>query len=262
MLHGNYSVIHKSPGHFLAGSTVAGDRSNFGKNGVKRNFWASANGFSKHNSIPWGYVQPFCLVLAPNSGGMATEKFIVGEGDVTNANLAGGLNAEAALTGDGNITNAGLGLILSAVADLVGSGTLTADIVGILNAAADLSGSGTVSDAALGALASMVAVLSGSGTVASDITAKANISSDIVVTGDLLNTANVASAIWDALAEDNLTYAQVMKILTAVSVGKSTIVDLGGGLATVTFRDVNDTKDRVVANMTDSERTSVTVDGD
>ena len=262
MLHGNYTVFHKSPGHFLAGSSVSGDRANSGKNGVKRNYWASPNGFSNYNSIPWGYSQPYCLVLAPKAGGLASQKFIVGTGGVTSANLAGGLNGEADLIGSGDITNAGLGLILSAVASLTGSGALSADIVGVITAAASLSGSGDITDADLSALASMVAGLTGTGALSSDIIAKGSISSDIVVTGDLLSTANVAAAVWDALAEGNFTYAQMLKILSSVSVGKTSIIDNGGGSATVTFRDLSDTKDRVVADMDGSERTSVTVDGE
>ena len=54
----------------------------------------------------------------------------------------------------------------------------------------------------------------------------------------------------------------VVRILAAVAAGQTTIVDNGGGTATVTFRDVNDTKDRVVAEMTGSEHVSLTLDGD
>ena len=51
-----------------------------------------------------------------------------------------------------------------------------------------------------------------------------------------------------------------LKLLEAVAVGKSIITDLGGGLATVKFRDKIDTKDVVTADMDGSERTSVTLD--
>lgn len=37
---------------------------------------------------------------------------------------------------------------------------------------------------------------------------------------------------------------------------------MGGGAATVAFRDVADSKDRIVADMTGSERTTVTRDPD
>jgi len=43
-------------------------------------------------------------------------------------------------------------------------------------------------------------------------------------------------------------------------VGKSTITPGSPGAATVVFRDVNDTTDRVTATMSSSERTAVTLD--
>lgn len=42
--------------------------------------------------------------------------------------------------------------------------------------------------------------------------------------------------------------------------GTPSINNLGGGLAEVSFRDQADSKDRVFAEMTNSERTTVTVD--
>ena len=46
---------------------------------------------------------------------------------------------------------------------------------------------------------------------------------------------------------------------TAIAVGKTTI-DASGSPVIVTFRDIADTKDRVVAEMVASERTAVTLD--
>ncbi len=60
--------------------------------------------------------------------------------------------------------------------------------------------------------------------------------------------------------EAGITLQQAMRVLLAVAAGKTVIIDLGAGLATVTFRNVNDDKDVVVANMTGSARTAVTLD--
>ena len=70
-----------------------------------------------------------------------------------------------------------------------------------------------------------------------------------------------AEEVWNLTdgIESNFTPKQVMKMLLAVAVGKTTIEDLGGGHATVRFRDSNDTKNRIVADMQDSERLSVVV---
>jgi GTPase Era involved in 16S rRNA processing len=62
--------------------------------------------------------------------------------------------------------------------------------------------------------------------------------------------------------ESNLTLPQAVQILLAVAAGKSTVVNLGGGQATVTFRDLDDTKNRVVATLNNSNRTIITTDVD
>jgi len=53
-----------------------------------------------------------------------------------------------------------------------------------------------------------------------------------------------------------ITLKEALSVMLAVAAGKS---DITG--STVTFRDVADTKDRVTATMTGSERTSITIDG-
>ena len=207
-----------------------------------------------------------------------------GAGDIDTANLLGAINAAAAMSGDGEITDAALALVVSALADLGGGGTVAANIIGgvsaaaslsgsgaitaplmaIFSAAASLSGSGTVSAASIQALAHMVSDVTGLGIVSASPTAKAFMSADIEIvdTGAALTASDVAIAVWDRVAEGAFTYADLVRILAAVAAGQTTIVDNGGGTATVTFRDVNDTKDRVVAEMTGSERVSLTLDGD
>lgn len=231
--------------------------------GARRNFAfgeARVTGVTNHAAVPEGYLHPTCWSMPQKSGGLASRGHIAGTGTVSAANLAGGLNAVAALAGSGDITNAQLALIVSAVANLIGTGTLTADIVGVLQAAAGLVGAGNTT-AALGAIASLLASPTGAGSLTSTALAKGSLSADIVVTGDVLSTANVAAAVWEAICETGFSYQEVLRLLSAVAMGKSEIVDLGGGNATVTFRDINDTKDRVVADMTGSERTDVTKDG-
>lgn len=71
---------------------------------------------------------------------------------------------------------------------------------------------------------------------------------------------DVTGAVLEAKVEGNYSLKDALRLLLAVAAGKTDITDLGGGNATVKFRDVNDTKDRVTASMTGSERTSVTKD--
>lgn len=263
-LIGNGVLLRSNPFYGVGQAGVfTTERATFWDPGARRRFaygQASISGVTNRAAVPEGYLHPACWDMPQKSGGIASRGRIAGDGETTSANLAGGLNAESDIVGVGDIDDAALGLILSAVATLVGQGVLTSSIVGVLQAAASVSGSGDPT-AALGALASLVSDATGAGTISSaSSTAKAQIGADIVVTGDVLNTANVAAAVWEAVAEGSFTYQQVMRILSAVAAGKTTIVDLGGGMATVTFRDLEDTKDRIVADMDGSERTDVTKD--
>lgn len=60
--------------------------------------------------------------------------------------------------------------------------------------------------------------------------------------------------------ETGVTMQEALRVILAVLAGKSLITDLGGGDAQVIFRNPPDTKNRVTANLTGSERTSVTLD--
>jgi hypothetical protein len=78
-------------------------------------------------------------------------------------------------------------------------------------------------------------------------------------TGKALTDAQSAGDPWAGTAETGFTYGDVMRLLAAVAAGKSTIVSLGGGAATVTFRSIDDSADRVEATMAASERSAVTL---
>jgi hypothetical protein len=78
--------------------------------------------------------------------------------------------------------------------------------------------------------------------------------------GEKLNDAGSGTNPWTEVIEPGFTAAEVLRLLAAVAAGKTDIVDLGGGNATVKFRNLGDTKDRVVATMAGSERATVTRD--
>jgi len=263
-LIGNGSVYRANPMHGQVADVRTLTPGNWYSPGARKRFaagQAAISGVTNRAAVPEGYVPPYCREPAQKSGGLVSRGRIAGTGEVTAANLAGGLNALADLVGEGEITNAALALIVSAVAAITGTGSVSASIAGKLEAAAALGGSAAVT-AALGAIAGLVSGVTGAGTVsAAGAVAKGTLSADIVVTGDLLNTANVGAAEFAALAETGYSYGDLLRILAAVAAGKTSIVDLGGGNATVTFRDLNDSKDRVVADMVGSERDAVTRDG-
>ena len=59
--------------------------------------------------------------------------------------------------------------------------------------------------------------------------------------------------------EGPLDARDAIRVLLAIAAGKTTIINNGGGLAQVKFRDTTDTVDRVVADMNNSNRTNVTI---
>jgi len=77
-------------------------------------------------------------------------------------------------------------------------------------------------------------------------------------TGYALSTAGV-SAVSDETIEGTLTMRKMLRIMFSVLAGESS----GGGTATITFRDIADTKNRLVTIVdTHGNRTSVTLNGD
>ena len=59
--------------------------------------------------------------------------------------------------------------------------------------------------------------------------------------------------------EGPLDARDAIRVLLAIAAGKTTIINNGGGLAQVKFRDTTDSVDRVVADMNNSNRTNVII---
>jgi len=69
---------------------------------------------------------------------------------------------------------------------------------------------------------------------------------------------NIVAGIFAHVAEGSLTFEEMQRIGFAMLAGKSS----GGCTDTASFRDVDDTKDRIVATITaKGNRTAVTLDG-
>jgi hypothetical protein len=66
---------------------------------------------------------------------------------------------------------------------------------------------------------------------------------------------DIATAVWAQYLESGVSSADLLKIMVSVLAGKTTIANLGGGVATLTFRDITDTRDAVTISMNNSERT-------
>ena len=204
MLIGNYSVLQKSPGRFIAGSTTSAEsqtRSNFSKSGANRNrFYVDQTTVALSlYAVPTGTYPDIAWILPQVAGQIASTQPIQGEGNLVGG-IAGGLNAEADLTGEGSITSAVAQLVISLAANLAGNGTVSAaDLRGFLQATANLSGAGALT-ATVAALAWMNAATNGSGTITNATPyASGNMSADILSYG-ALTPEGIRDAVWNALA--------------------------------------------------------------
>lgn len=182
---------------------------------------------------------------------------LLGSGDAE-GNAVGTLAAAAALAGEGDLAGAISGVI-NALSELTGSGTIsTADFNALWRMVGPLSGSGDISEADLRAVAMMIAGLAGSGGASATALGRGFMGSDITVTGELLTTANVGDAVWAILVDSGLTAQEAMKVLVALSAGKTS--GFNGGGSTIAFRNQADTTDVITATIdANGNRTSVTV---
>ena len=186
----------------------------------------------------------------------------------------------ATLASSGNISSATLAGALSAVATLAGHGSFSAGIVGAGQIDATIQGIGTL--AALGTAAAAIsaaiagtgsvtppqlaggiyiaAAILASGSLSAAVQAPAGIAADILI-GASPSASDIAQYVLnDTDPRDLISLREAIRLLTAMAAGKTSIVAGGGGAATVTFRDIRDTLDRIVATMAGSERTAVTLD--
>ena len=224
MLVGNYSVLQKSPGRFIAGSATSAEsqvRSNFNKSGSNRNrFYVDQTTVALSlYAVPTGTYPEIAWVLPQVAGEIASTQPIQGAGTQT-GNLAGGLNAEAGLTGSGDITSAVAQLIISMAANLAGDGTVSAaDLRGFLQAVANLSGSGDLT-ATAAALAWMSAATDGSGTVTNATPyATGELSADIF-SYSALTPEGISNAVWAAIIEAGYSASDLLQLITASAAGK------------------------------------------
>jgi len=135
----------------------------------------------------------------------------------------------------------------SSSADITALGTVTGAGAGVGSAAAPITG-----------LKDSPGLATGVGTATADVVARGTIEG-IAKIGTITQD-DVTGSVLDVPVEGSITVREALRVLLAVAAGKTSIVDLGGGAATVTFRDTEDTTDRLVATMAGSERDTVVMD--
>jgi hypothetical protein len=77
---------------------------------------------------------------------------------------------------------------------------------------------------------------------------------------ETVSTSGSSSDPWTKVIENGFTAEQMLRLISSVLIGKTQIVPGAPGEATVYFRDIADTKDRVGAAMVGSERTGIALD--
>jgi hypothetical protein len=198
-----------------------------------------------------GYGGGYAWHLSPKAGGLGSCNEIAGTGTLA-AGLTRGINIASSLSGSGSIGTPSLSMVVQLAASLAGTGALTASLLASLNLSAGLSGSGSLTGA-LNILAQLTAALTGSGSVSANLKGKLSLSADIYVNQSEASAEQIATAVWNAVAEGSYTYEEVMRILAAAAAGKTSNTGQ-------TFRDLSDTKDRITGTVSGGNRTAASYD--
>ena len=243
-LIGNYSVLNKTCGRWLAGNSTAhasgvgtntGTKSSIMKYSDWRKFSQQDNSgqttvtLVKTAAKPRGYYPQGAYALPSKAGEMAA--WVQGGNTVTASMLLGKLMT-AALTGNGAASGTA-GLVISMIANLTANGALTGTAALRLNMLADLIANGDV-DGTLTGIASLTAALTGNGTAAgSTMTGIGYMYADISSAGAALTAAAVAAAVWDETLASHTNPGSTGEALAAAgSAGDPWITTLPGAYTT------------------------------
>lgn len=256
MLLNNYSVLNSSPGRAI------GQFTNLYSN-YKPSSWYSyyipdtieTTNPLKRASIYSGTEPPYTWILAPKGGELSCSNTLAGSSTLT-AYMEADAMLASTLEGTSTLT-AAMSIRIQLSATLAGTSTLTGSMSARIAMSATLAGTSTLTSG-LSLTVKMASIMAGSSTLTANLKGVARLEAQIFVNQSQATVQEIAAGVWAEMLEGNVTAKQCMELLTAIAAGKTTIVDLGGGAATVTFRDINDTVDRVEAEMLNSERITVT----
>lgn len=255
MLHGNRNVFHKSPGRWLAGTALSGDRNAFSKHGMLR-----SAAFDRKAGRPRGYLAPVAWVL-PQVGGSMTS-FLEARISYTAAavgvmGLPGTGSASYSIT-----TNAPAGgLIVSGTGAASYSITTNSPLLkAVVNGTGTASYAITTNAPTLGAIASLVGTASWTFTAAGTLRGIGHMTGSSIPGGGTVavDTAAIAAAVWAQALEAGITAAEFQRIMAAALAG--TVSGMGSNAPV--FRGLGGTKDRITATTDASgNRLAVTLDG-
>ena len=194
-LHGNRSVLHKSPGRFLNGGPGI-MRSAFNKHGMQRNAFQA---YSPLSATPLGHLSPSAWVLPKTAGGMSsrnvTRLALSGAGAIV-----GGVTSPASAALTFTVANAAGQLIVSGS----GAASFAASVADAL-ATASINGSGAASFTVTAAPAQLGALADGAGIASFTVTGTLipyaiGHMEGSTEDASVLTTQSIATAVWSALA--------------------------------------------------------------
>lgn len=267
MLWGNYSVLNKTPGRWLAGNSTAHasgvgtaqvyTRANWGKTGARRNF-ALADGTEAYElaSMPGGYGARGWL-MPVTAGGISAHYTARGEASFT-ASIAEGRNLAATFAGVAAFAGTGA-LVVSGSGSFAGVAAFDGNVIAALAASGTFAG-----------VASFSGAVVAQGNIAGTFAGVAAFEAIRYATGSMsgsfappvtLEAQGFSSYLLDTeIVETGLTLRQALRLVAAATAGKIS----GGGGATVTIRNaVADAVDRIVADVdSNGNRTAITYDLD
>lgn len=255
-LIGNRSVLLKSPGRFLSGTVASIERSNFTRAGqLASRFQAMSPVFG---GIPSGHLAPSSWALPRTAGALSAINAALLSFTADPLNLAEGRNIAGDAVFDFTLPNADLQLVVSASGAATFTFTQTGALAGALSGTGSATATFTVPSVTLGAIVSAIGAGTFSLTGTATPSALGNLAGDITPFTEL-SPQNLAAAVWSSVLDAGYTAEELMRLLAAVAAGK-TDIDTSGVNPVVTFRDLDDTKDRVTATMNGSERATVAKD--
>lgn len=239
------------------GTNPGGESEGFVRSGPLRNFHGEARVTDRSTkaSRPSGLRHPYTWVLASKNGALASRLEIEGTSSLTAAGALG-RNLTANIAGTSSFTATGQ-LVVSATASIAGTSSMTGNLLAAVVGTASISGT-----------SSMTGTLTAKGSMAATIAGTSSLSATSYATGRLaatitpfteLSPQSLANAVWEQALEAGYTAEDMMRVMAAALAGEVS----GAGTATITIRDIADTKSRIVASVDGSgNRTAVTLDPD
>ena len=247
-LHGNRSVLNKSPGRFL-NAGVATLRSTFNKHGMMRNAFEQ---FDPLAAIPSGARPPLSWVMAKTSGGMSS---------FNSGNLSISATGSGAL-GQNMVGDATVSVSAAAIGGLIAGG------VGIANISITSSGSIVATTGTTGSASITIGAIANPGAIGWLVgQSEMSITADLVsyakgfMTGTTeesgLSNAGIANSVWAKVIEAGFSADQILRLLAAHAAGSAT--GLEG--ANPQFKGLDGTTTRIDGNYVSGTRTIDSLNG-